>query len=109
MTEWRDIVNYEGVYQISNEGVVARLGPNTGRRQPLKPQNNQGYHMVRLSLRGEVSNKFIHRLVASAFVDGEEEGLDVNHKDLDTSNNNDWNLEWLTRDQNINHYWGNSY
>lgn len=47
----------------------------------------------------------VHRLVCMAF-HGTPEGyekLDVNHKDTDKHNNNDWNLEWCTHSQNVKH------
>ena len=51
---------------------------------------------------------YVHRLVARAFVSGESDELnEVNHKDLNTYNNNINNLEWVTRQQNMQHYFTN--
>ena len=49
----------------------------------------------------------VHRLVAIAYVENPENLPEVNHKDLVKSNNNDWNLEWVTKSQNIQHSYDN--
>ena len=48
----------------------------------------------------------IHRLVAKYFVDGYFEGAVVNHKDGNKLNNHYSNLEWVTQQDNIKHYYG---
>lgn len=50
----------------------------------------------------------VHRLVAVAFVAGDAT-LDVNHKDMNKTNNNPTNLEWVTHAQNIRHGMANSF
>ena len=45
----------------------------------------------------------VHRLVASAFIEGYEEGKVVNHIDCNPSNNQASNLEWLTQAENLRH------
>jgi hypothetical protein len=47
--------------------------------------------------------KTIHRLVAEAFVPGEDEGLEVNHINGDKTYNNEVNLEWVTKSMNNQH------
>jgi len=55
---------------------------------------------------GDKRPKFlVHRIVASAFVDGYEPNLTVNHKDGNKLNNNPKNLEWVTLQQNTKHEW----
>jgi ribosomal protein L24E len=48
-------------------------------------------------------NFYIHRLVAQAFIENCDEKDFVNHKDLDKTNNNPSNLEWVTHSENIIH------
>ena len=45
----------------------------------------------------------IHYLVASTFIDGEQENLEINHKDGNKLNNCYLNLEWVTRSENQQH------
>jgi len=62
---------------------------------------NYGY--VSLTENGVMHNFYIHRLVAIHFIPNPENKTQVNHIDGDKFNNNDWNLEWNTPKENINH------
>ena len=97
---WKDIKEYEGLYQVSNLGRVKRI--TTGRvLKPLKHAN--GYLMVKLSKNSIVYTKTVHRLVAEAFIPNPEHKSEINHIDENKTNNNVSNLEWMTRKENINH------
>lgn len=120
---WRDIKDYEGLYQVSNLGRVRSfdqyLNDNGGikfkKGRILKPlKGTKGYLLVRLYKDGIGKTFKIHRLVAMTFpdlVDWTEdakgkpfEELQVNHKDeFDKANNRIDNLEWCTNDYNT-HY-----
>ena len=100
MTEvWKDVKNYEGLYQISNLGNVKRI--SSGKR--LKPYNRKGYIRVALSKDDTTKHIDIHRLVAQAFIPNPENKPEVNHKDENKLNNEVSNLEWVTRKENIKH------
>lgn len=114
MEIWRDIKNYEGLYQISNLGRVKSLNYNqTGREQVLKPaKNNYGYLVVNLYKNGKQKMFLVHRLVTTAFLPNLFDFEQVNHKDENKENNfvgtpendfNDGNLEWCDRKYNINY------
>jgi HNH endonuclease len=62
-----------------------------------------GYYQVGLSNRGEKTNATVHRLVAEAFLPGSNYLFEVNHIDGDKLNNHVSNLEWLTREENMQH------
>ena len=97
---WKDIKDYEGLYQVSNLGRVKRI--TTGRvLKPLKHAN--GYLMVKLSKNSIVYTKTVHRLVAEAFIPNPEHKSEINHIDENKTNNSLDNLEWMTRKENINH------
>ena len=111
MEIWKDIAGYEGLYQVSNEGRVKRIGAyknQHGREwisnRILKPATkSNGYMFVGLSKNGKVSNKYIHRLVAEAFMPNPLNKATVNHKDGNRSNNTVDNLEWATYLENNMH------
>ena len=97
---WKDIPNYEGMYQVSNLGRVKSLKFN--KEKVLKPlPNRRGYCKVILCKGGAQKQKSIHRLVLLAFV-GESE-LEVNHINGIKTDNSLENLEYCTRRENIRH------
>lgn len=97
---WKDIKDYEGIYQVSNLGRVKRVA--TGR--VLKGcKDKYGYLRVDLCKNGKHKNHKIHRLVAQAFIPNTENKLEVNHIDENKTNNTVSNLEWMTAKENSNH------
>lgn len=107
---WRDIPNYEGLYQVSNLGriksyVKCNAHPNIP--HILKPyQNKDGYLRVDFrSKKGKVCS--IHRLVALAFIPNPNKFPIVNHIDGNKKNNNVYNLEWCTYSRNVQHAFDN--
>lgn len=112
MTEveiWKDVLGYEGFYQVSNKGniySVARkdaLGRKIGGRT-LKPRyHKDGYLQVILCKNGIRKNKLIHRLVLETFVENPNNLPEVNHKDENKINNGLSNLEWCDTSYNNNH------
>lgn len=100
---YRDIPGYEGIYQCSNLGNVKNIRSG----KILKPYiKHHGYKQVKLCVNGNEKNLAVHRLVAITFPEicGElKEGMEVNHKDCDTSNNVATNLEVCDRIYNMNY------
>ena len=97
MEEWRMVVGYEGLYEVSNFGNVR------SKRKILKQTNYNGYQCVCLSKESNRKIHKVHRLVAIAFIPNEENKREVNHIDEDKTNNHVSNLEWVTPKENINH------
>lgn len=99
---WKDIEEYEGIYQVSNLGKVKSF--KRGSERMLKPcRDRRGYLIVDLYKNGKHKNNKIHRLVAQAFIPNPENKSEINHIDEDKTNNNVDNLEWSTRKENLNH------
>ena len=97
---WKDVEDYEGLYQVSNLGRVKSSYTN---RILKGRKHTHGYLMVNLYKNSNVSNKMIHRLVAQAFIPNPENKPQVNHVDEDKTNNVVSNIEWMTATENINH------
>lgn len=103
--EWKDIQGFEGLYQVSNEGIVVSL-PRDYRYGTilnpisLKPNIARGYCRVTLHKNGKKYKKQVHRLVAQAFIPNENNYPCVNHKDECKTNNCVSNLEWCTHKYN---------
>lgn len=105
---WKDIKDYEGLYQVSNMGRVKSLPklkktPTTTfmTKEIIKKANIcKGYLRLGLKKNGITKSYFVHCLVAQAFL-GDANGLTVNHKDENKLNNRADNLEYMTLAENI--------
>lgn len=107
LEEWRPFgPPYEDItegYLVSNFGRV--MDSKTGRILPQQESSDGlGYYRVRIR-NSKLSSKLemVHRLVASAFVEGYQREKVVNHIDCNPSNNRADNLEWLTQTENLRH------
>lgn len=111
---WRDIPEYEGLYQASNFGRIKSLerfrkGENgcliSVKERILKPSiNHKGYYRIQLCKQSIVKTYQVHRLVWEAFNGSITEGLQVNHINEIKTDNRLENLNLMTAKENIN--WG---
>lgn len=105
---WKDIKNYEGLYQVSNLGNVRSLNRirKNGKKEnqfylhkgkTLKPAvQSVGYKFVVLCKNGKSKGYRVHRLVAETFIENPNNYNCINHKDENRLNNCVDNLEWCT-------------
>jgi len=106
---WKDVKNYEGIYQISNLGNVRSLErlDNKNRRTHAKDitskKSKNNYKFVTLYKNGKSKMYLIHRLVAEAFIPNPNNLPQVNHIDENITNNKVDNLEWCTPKYNSNY------
>lgn len=107
---WKNIPGYEGLYMVSNLGRVKslpRYQDNHGKPQfregAIKPQydNGKGYLAVNLYKNGKGSFRYVHILVATAFIPNPKSLPQVNHKDENKANNCVNNLEWCSALYNL--------
>ena len=114
-TQWKDIEDYEGFYQVSNNGQVRSLDrilmKKNGRKQRTLGHimklhcggHSRNYLSVMLQKNGSVKRFLVHRLVASAFLIKKNQQDQVNHKDGNKTNNDVSNLEWCSCSYNLKH------
>ena len=103
--EYRDIKDYEGIYQVSNLGNVKSLAREDSRghlmssRIMKQPINYRGYNFVSLYKKGVKTFKYVHALVAEEFLGHESNNLNmvVKHIDGDRFNNDLDNLKIDTK------------
>lgn len=106
---FKDIPDYEGLYQISNYANVKSLKVGSGTRgvleKILKPSKNEtGYLNIGLHKNKKQKTFKVHRLLMFAFKPDEYfEGAQVNHIDGNKLNNSLDNLEWCTPKENTQH------
>ena len=102
---WKYIEGYEEKYRISNKGEVQHRENNEKewKTKTTKMKNN-GYYCVILSKSGKKEKKYVHRLVAEAFIDNPENKKTVNHKNGKKVCNCVDNLEWMTQEENNQDY-----
>lgn len=106
---WKDIKNYEGLYQVSTLGNVrSKYGKNgkilmTNYRVIKNIKGQRGYLKVILKNNPMGENKNIHRLVAESFIPNPKNLPQVNHINGIKTDNRVENLEWVSAKENIHH------
>lgn len=112
---WKDIPQYEGIYQASNYGNIRTVEGKTTftnkhgirywKSRVLKGRGNNRVTGKRVSLwkNGKKKEFLVARLVAITFLGDPPKNYTVNHKDGNRLNNRLDNLEWLSLEDNIRH------
>lgn len=99
MEVFKPIEGYPG-YEVGDKGTVVSLNyRQTGKRHVLRGARNKiyGYRFVNLCRKGEKpKSKWVHKLVADAFLGPRPPGLVINHIDSNPANNRADNLEYIT-------------
>jgi len=107
--KWKDIPEYEGIYQVSNTGLIKSLERYSIQGKLIKEKiinggfDKDGYKHVLLCKDGIKKTAKVHRLVAQAFLLMNGNKPHINHKDGNRTNNNVSNLEWCNIQENNEH------
>jgi hypothetical protein len=116
MEIWKDITEYEGLYQVSNSGKVKSLErrvlnkhnkwqtyPERLLKFDINIDSNTSYCRVTLCKLHKTKRYLVHRLVAKMFIPNPLSKEHVNHIDNDGTNNQVSNIEWCTHSENMLH------
>lgn len=104
----RVIEGTDSCYSVTDVGEIYSLsrlsasGKRLKRKKMAISKNRDGYSQISLRVAGKLKTYYVHRLVAKEFL-GLVEGLEVNHINLDKSDNRVSNLEVVTKSRNITH------
>ena len=100
---WKDVLDYEGGYQVSNLGNVKSLKLN--KEKILKPGiDSHGYLRVDLFYKGKRKTIKVHQLVAMAFLNHTPDGttkIVTDHIDNNPLNNRLENLQLISQRENL--------
>lgn len=105
MELWKDIPNFEGLYQASTKGNIRSLYTNKILKQEI---SKNGYCKVMLCKDKKRKLLSVHRLIAMTYLDNYSENLQANHIDGNKQNNDLNNLEMVTCQENIQHSFKNN-
>ena len=97
--EWCKIEGFSN-YSVSDNGMIR----NDNSLKILKNRKaGAGYCKVTLCENKEHTDKYVHRIVADAFIPNIDNKPEINHIDGNKRNNSVNNLEWVTSSENKNH------
>ena len=117
MEMWKDVIGYEGLYEISDQSrfrsldrvifreMNGKIFPNNykGKNLVKRPARKGYWHVALTDTNGIRKDWLTHVLLASHFIPNPGDLPEVNHIDGIKSNDNINNLEWCTRSQNQEH------
>jgi hypothetical protein len=115
MENWKPVIGYECLYEVSDLGRVRSLDRivnqfNNGvmtehfyKGKMLKAKTDKGYYTVKLCNQHNTKHAKVHRIVAEAFITNPERKPLINHKNGIKLDNRVSNIEWCTEKENSQH------
>ena len=98
---WKDVVGYEGKYFISNFGRVATISPKKGFCILNGEIPNKFHLRVDLYKKCKRTRVYVHKLVATHFLENPNDYNEIDHIDGNPKNNHFKNLKWCTHKENM--------
>ena len=112
MEVWKKVESVNN-YEVSNTGKIRSLDIRVEGsdgitrfhkgRELTQHTGKNGYKYVNFRIDGKTQHRYVHRLVAEAFLENPDMLPEINHKDETRDNNKLENLEWCTRKYNCNY------
>lgn len=96
----RDVVGYEGIFQVTEDGEIFSLRTN---KFLIQGTTKVGYKIICTRVNGIAKSPRVHRMVAEAFIPNPDNKPEVNHINGDKTDNRVTNLEWVTSKENTQH------
>lgn len=107
MSNWRPVLGFEGLYEVSDDGQVRSLDRHVAdgrlfRGKLLRPgvKRPTGHLLVSLYRNGHGTTRAVHRLVLESFVGPRPRGSECRHGNGQASDNRLANLAWGSRSEN---------
>jgi hypothetical protein len=99
MEEWRNVVGFEGIYEVSSHGNVRSV--KSGKLKKITADKTTNRPFLNLWKNNKQNVVRVHKLVLEAFVGQCPKGLECCHNDGNSFNNHISNLRWDTHKSNI--------
>lgn len=105
---WKKVPNYKG-YEVSNKGKIRSIDKISKNGCKIKGKlfkiwiSTTGYCMTGIGRNGEYRQYGVHRIVAWAFLPNPKNKREINHINGVKTDNRVENLEWCTRQENVQH------
>lgn len=103
---WKDVVGYEGIYKVSSLGRVMNVlgGERRVKFHILRPTYNKAtnYLSVCLYKLDKQKRMYVHRIVATSFLDNPNGYKYVDHINTVRHDNRAENLRWVSIAENLN-------
>ena len=98
MEQWKNIIGFEGIYEVSDFGNVRSIKTGKLKAQCINKKENRPFLNLWKNNKGKIVKP--HTLVLEAFVNKRPEGLECCHNDGNAFNNHISNLRWDTAKNN---------
>lgn len=98
MSTYKDIVGYEGLYKISDDGKIISLF--AGKIKERRIRIKDGYYLITLCKDNSNKTYPIHRLIYEAFIAPIDKNKVIDHIDRNRMNNSLSNLRVVTQSEN---------